>query len=312
MSSPMVGPDAVGRAEPDRVVAPIDAPASSPRPVGVAAALPRRARRAGRRPPARVLASGSSSRTGWPAPASEPLRDVREVRGLRASTVVAPFASAPDGPTQTTTGTSRPVDGPDDVVDAGVDRARRLHLEHEHRRPALVRIPDRVADERLVRRVEVALDLHDVDAAPAGAASAASRVATCTRRRPRRTHATRGRRTRRARTEPGAIRTPVASWAMDLERFCSASRVVIVAGKGGVGKTTVTAALAVAAARAGMSVLIVEVEGKSGLAALLRPTRPHLRGGRAAARGAGPAPSRPTTRCSSTSTTTGCGASAGA
>ena len=54
---------------------------------------------------------------------------------------------------------------------------------------------------------------------------------------------------------------------MELEQFCSASRVVIVAGKGGVGKTTVTAALAVAAARTGMSVLIVEVEGKSGLAA---------------------------------------------
>jgi len=61
--------------------------------------------------------------------------------------------------------------------------------------------------------------------------------------------------------------TPVASVAMDLERFCAASRVVIVAGKGGVGKTTVTAALATAAARTGMSVLIVEVEGKSGLAA---------------------------------------------
>jgi anion-transporting ArsA/GET3 family ATPase len=41
---------------------------------------------------------------------------------------------------------------------------------------------------------------------------------------------------------------------------------VIVAGKGGVGKTTVTAALGSAAAAAGMSVLIVEVEGKSGLA----------------------------------------------
>ncbi len=54
---------------------------------------------------------------------------------------------------------------------------------------------------------------------------------------------------------------------MDLERFCAASKVVIVAGKGGVGKTTVTAALASAAAAAGMSVLIVEVEGKSGLAA---------------------------------------------
>jgi arsenite-transporting ATPase len=53
---------------------------------------------------------------------------------------------------------------------------------------------------------------------------------------------------------------------MELAHFCSTSRVVIVAGKGGVGKTTVTATLAVAAARAGMSVLIVEVEGKSGIA----------------------------------------------
>jgi anion-transporting ArsA/GET3 family ATPase len=56
---------------------------------------------------------------------------------------------------------------------------------------------------------------------------------------------------------------------MDFERFCAASGVVIVAGKGGVGKTTVSAALAVAAARTGMRVLIVEVEGKSGLAASL-------------------------------------------
>jgi anion-transporting ArsA/GET3 family ATPase len=52
---------------------------------------------------------------------------------------------------------------------------------------------------------------------------------------------------------------------MEVARFCSTSHVVIVAGKGGVGKTTVTAALAVTAARAGSSVLIVEVEGKSGL-----------------------------------------------
>jgi anion-transporting ArsA/GET3 family ATPase len=56
---------------------------------------------------------------------------------------------------------------------------------------------------------------------------------------------------------------------VNVEQFCSASRVVIVAGKGGVGKTTVTAALATAAARAKASVLIVEVEGKSGLSAAL-------------------------------------------
>ncbi len=53
---------------------------------------------------------------------------------------------------------------------------------------------------------------------------------------------------------------------VQMEELCATSRVLIVAGKGGVGKTTVTAALATAAARTGTSVLIVEVEGKSGLA----------------------------------------------
>jgi MinD-like ATPase involved in chromosome partitioning or flagellar assembly len=56
--------------------------------------------------------------------------------------------------------------------------------------------------------------------------------------------------------------------AMEVADFCSTSHVVIVAGKGGVGKTTVTATLATTAARAGLSVLIVEVEGKSGLPAM--------------------------------------------
>lgn len=54
---------------------------------------------------------------------------------------------------------------------------------------------------------------------------------------------------------------------MDVASFCRQSRVLIVAGKGGVGKTTVTAALARMAARAGLSVLIVELEGKSGVLA---------------------------------------------
>src|SRR3954468_18666597 len=55
---------------------------------------------------------------------------------------------------------------------------------------------------------------------------------------------------------------------MEVAQFCSTSHVVIVAGKGGAGKTTVTAALATAAARAGSSVLVVEIEGKSGLATM--------------------------------------------
>ncbi|MFS8585317.1 MAG: ArsA-related P-loop ATPase [Acidimicrobiia bacterium] len=55
---------------------------------------------------------------------------------------------------------------------------------------------------------------------------------------------------------------------MDPEQFFAASRLVIVAGKGGVGKTTVSATLARAAALAGLSTLVVEVEGRSGLASM--------------------------------------------
>jgi anion-transporting ArsA/GET3 family ATPase len=54
---------------------------------------------------------------------------------------------------------------------------------------------------------------------------------------------------------------------MDVGTFCAQSHVLVVAGKGGVGKTTMTAALAKMAAGAGKSVLIVELEGKSGITA---------------------------------------------
>ena len=81
----------------------------------------------------------------------------------------------------------------------------------------------------------------------------------------------------------------------------SASRVTIVAGKGGVGKTTVTAVLARAAADAGLRVLAVELDGKPVLADLVGglpcerdrgvggargvPARARLRSGRQAAVG---------------------------
>ena len=55
---------------------------------------------------------------------------------------------------------------------------------------------------------------------------------------------------------------------MDPAQFFAASRVVIVAGKGGVGKTTVSATLARAAAQVGLTTLVVDVEGKSGLASM--------------------------------------------
>ena len=59
---------------------------------------------------------------------------------------------------------------------------------------------------------------------------------------------------------------------MDPSDFFTASRVLIVAGKGGVGKTTVSAALGVAASRAGIDTLLVEIEGKRGLATVFEST----------------------------------------
>ncbi len=54
---------------------------------------------------------------------------------------------------------------------------------------------------------------------------------------------------------------------MDTAGFCTQARVLIVAGKGGVGKTTVSATIAQMAATAGLRALVVEIEGKSGLGA---------------------------------------------
>jgi arsenite/tail-anchored protein-transporting ATPase len=62
---------------------------------------------------------------------------------------------------------------------------------------------------------------------------------------------------------------------LDPREFFSTTRLVIVAGKGGVGKTTVTAVLARAAAEAGLRVLVVELDGKPTLAALT-PGLAHL------------------------------------
>jgi anion-transporting ArsA/GET3 family ATPase len=55
---------------------------------------------------------------------------------------------------------------------------------------------------------------------------------------------------------------------LDPRAFCTSTRVLIVAGKGGVGKTTVSAVLARVASLAGLSPLIIELEGRSGLTPL--------------------------------------------
>ena len=52
-------------------------------------------------------------------------------------------------------------------------------------------------------------------------------------------------------------------------QLLTAARVVVVAGKGGVGKTTVTAVIARAASETGRRVLVVELDGKPALAELL-------------------------------------------
>jgi anion-transporting ArsA/GET3 family ATPase len=76
---------------------------------------------------------------------------------------------------------------------------------------------------------------------------------------------------------------------VDPAGFCSQARVLIVAGKGGVGKTTVSAALARMAARAGLTTLIVEVEGKSGLSAAFGRQQPLTYEESTLAPGGGPA-----------------------
>lgn len=62
---------------------------------------------------------------------------------------------------------------------------------------------------------------------------------------------------------------------MDRETFCRQSRLIVVAGKGGVGKTTVTAALARLAADVGLRVLVVGLDDAGGLPALFgKPDAP--------------------------------------
>jgi anion-transporting ArsA/GET3 family ATPase len=61
---------------------------------------------------------------------------------------------------------------------------------------------------------------------------------------------------------------------MDVATFCRKSRVLVVAGKGGVGKTTITAALARMASEAGLSVLVVDLEGKAGVSTAFGGTSP--------------------------------------
>jgi anion-transporting ArsA/GET3 family ATPase len=65
--------------------------------------------------------------------------------------------------------------------------------------------------------------------------------------------------------EPSVAGGHYAPVVMDVSTFCRQSNVLIVAGKGGVGKTTMVAAIARMAANEGLSVLVVELEGRRGI-----------------------------------------------
>ncbi len=58
---------------------------------------------------------------------------------------------------------------------------------------------------------------------------------------------------------------------MDVGSFCAQSHVLVVAGKGGVGKTTMSVAIARMASATGRTVLIVDLEGKSGITGAFGP-----------------------------------------
>ncbi len=75
---------------------------------------------------------------------------------------------------------------------------------------------------------------------------------------------------------PGGAKgaSTVVSPVVDLASFFRRSNVLLVVGKGGAGKTTVTAALARAAATAGLDVLVVALEEGGGLPALFAREEP--------------------------------------
>src|SRR5947209_9039492 len=183
----------------------------------------------------------------WAMPATAAARNRR---------AAPPYARAPLGPTQTATGTRAWL----------IRKASTSRSGPSRRSPGLSSWMTSTSSSsrsawRTARRTKSASmgsirPLTSITSTARAAAATAPRGATTSTRLPRTTRTM------------GSLRIDVlrGGW-LDPRGFCRQSRLVIVAGKGGVGKTTVSAALARMAARLGLSALLVEVEGKAGLAA---------------------------------------------
>ena len=186
---------------------------------------------------------------GTPGRGRSPGRRTPRARPASSERRLAPFASAPDGPTHTTTGT----------FDVG-SRARACRRRRRPR-PCESSWSTSIVRRSVGWRRAIASRTSD-------AFGGSSRPSTCTTTMPAscpvalRVAASRTRRRRAERPTAAAPRARHAATerspasvraersrrsrsmrAMELAQFCSTSRVVIVAGKGGVGKTTVTATL---------------------------------------------------------------------
>ena len=238
-----------------------------------------------------AVALGSSSRTGSIGPMLEPFETPTDRRPAARPSAARPRRlRRPTDRPRPTTGTRDARDRAHDPVRVDVDRAAGVDLDHEDLRVVAVR------------------GVHRVDGSAAAFGGSMRPSTWMTSMRPRCSRdraapALAGAEQRR-RTGPSDDQRP----ARDACRRWTARRAPVGSGRWSwrssappPASSSLRARVASArppspprwpsaAARAGMSVLIVEVEGKSGLADRVRPPGPRLRRDRARARDPGPHP----------------------
>src|SRR5690606_20881582 len=193
-----------------------------------------------------------------------PMRDlpVMPIGSVSAtSCAVSPFASAPFGPIHDATGTraSRMVAASSCRRSASSTEPPLFTWSTTASAPSssAVSIDDSMKSARTGSSRPLTLTTSTFGPVPVGAVPGASSCALAGAATPNSTAAT----ARTSRTI-GSLRTGrLRGTRVEPASFFAASRLVIVAGKGGVGKTVVSAALARAAAAHGLRTLLVEVDG---------------------------------------------------